>query len=204
MLTDGAMGATAWSSSAPNGRIAVLGTEVVILGADGSVSIGRSELHRRDDISGVLRIATGARHAPALEVDGSVWTWGENDMGQLGGGPEARRLHAEPLRPLAGISGPMWPFIRTLAWNSLGPFRDEHRRGSRNRSERQHTDQHLPSEPERCQQELDVRPCRESHQRRRSHIRVGRCEPFGRCHPRHTPQRIHVRRRGKTRPRRRK
>ena len=115
MLTDGAMGATAWSSSAPNGRIAVLGTEVVILGADGSVSIGRSELHRRDDISGVLRIATGARHAPALEVDGSVWTWGENDMGQLGGGPEARRLHAEPLRPLAGISGPMWPFIRTLA-----------------------------------------------------------------------------------------
>jgi alpha-tubulin suppressor-like RCC1 family protein len=119
LLTVGAMGATAWSSSAPNGRIAILGTEVVILGPDDGVSIG-SEFHRRDDLSGVLRIATGARHAAALEVDGSVWTWGENDMGQLGGGPETGRLRAEPLRPLAGISGLACGADHCVAWRVDG------------------------------------------------------------------------------------
>jgi alpha-tubulin suppressor-like RCC1 family protein len=35
-------------------------------------------------LSNVVAVAPGARHACALEKDGTVWCWGKNDRGQLG------------------------------------------------------------------------------------------------------------------------
>ena len=46
-------------------------------------------VHLMDD---VVEIATGPRHALALKKDGTVWSWGENDAGQLGDGTTCNRL----------------------------------------------------------------------------------------------------------------
>ncbi len=35
-------------------------------------------------ITNVQAIAAGENHTVALKADGSVWTWGSNDSGQLG------------------------------------------------------------------------------------------------------------------------
>ncbi len=37
-------------------------------------------------LNGVLAIASGMSHTAALKNDGTVWTWGDNDHGQLGNG----------------------------------------------------------------------------------------------------------------------
>jgi len=34
----------------------------------------------------VVAVASGDRHTVALREDGTVWTWGANDEGQLGNG----------------------------------------------------------------------------------------------------------------------
>jgi hypothetical protein len=52
----------------------------------------------------VMAVAAGAEHSLALRGDGSVWTWGRNNTGQLGSG--AIDYHAHPLpAPIAGVSG---------------------------------------------------------------------------------------------------
>jgi alpha-tubulin suppressor-like RCC1 family protein len=38
------------------------------------------------ELSGIIAIAAGKSHTVALKDDGSVWTWGKNDHGQLGDG----------------------------------------------------------------------------------------------------------------------
>jgi alpha-tubulin suppressor-like RCC1 family protein len=37
-------------------------------------------------------VAAGGRHTVAVRVDGSLWTWGANDSGQLGNGTTAAQL----------------------------------------------------------------------------------------------------------------
>jgi alpha-tubulin suppressor-like RCC1 family protein len=39
------------------------------------------------DLSGVVQIAAGPFHTCAVRTDGTVWCWGQNDKGQVGGGP---------------------------------------------------------------------------------------------------------------------
>ena len=47
-------------------------------------------------MDGVVEIASGPRHALALKKDGSLWSWGDNEAGQLGDGTTGNR--AEPVR----------------------------------------------------------------------------------------------------------
>lgn len=37
-------------------------------------------------LAGITRVAAGERHSVAVRSDGTVWTWGQNDFGQLGDG----------------------------------------------------------------------------------------------------------------------
>jgi alpha-tubulin suppressor-like RCC1 family protein len=118
--TVAALGATAWSTSAPNGRIAILGSDIVMLSPDGTLAVGRSELHPGPDLRGVIRIATGRRDAAALKLDGTVWTWGEGKAGPLGAGIEEDRETVRPVPGLASISGIACGDEHCLAWRIDG------------------------------------------------------------------------------------
>ncbi|MCB1921317.1 MAG: hypothetical protein KDJ28_15265 [Candidatus Competibacteraceae bacterium] len=48
-------------------------------------------------------IATGWTHTIALRADGTVWTWGGNDRGQLGDGTTNSRVIPAPVADLQGI-----------------------------------------------------------------------------------------------------
>jgi alpha-tubulin suppressor-like RCC1 family protein len=53
---------------------------------DGSYTSYRTTPAAVPGLIGVIAIAAGDWHAVALKVDGSVWTWGANHLGQLGNG----------------------------------------------------------------------------------------------------------------------
>jgi hypothetical protein len=48
---------------------------------------------------GIVQVAAGGIHAAALAADGSVWTWGRNDHGQLGDGTHTDRTTPARWRP---------------------------------------------------------------------------------------------------------
>jgi hypothetical protein len=50
---------------------------------DGTTKDSRTPVRARG-LSGVVAIAAGGQHALARKADGSIWTWGWNDYGQLG------------------------------------------------------------------------------------------------------------------------
>jgi alpha-tubulin suppressor-like RCC1 family protein len=56
-------------------------------------AVVRGEL---DKLSNIRKVAAGERHACALDAEGAVWCWGENDYGQLGDG--TRTSHVVPAR----------------------------------------------------------------------------------------------------------
>jgi len=55
-------------------------------------------------LTGVVAAAAGALHSVALKADGSVWTWGNNQYGQLGDGSTTTRFRAVPVPGLSGVS----------------------------------------------------------------------------------------------------
>src|ERR1019366_8362435 len=54
-------------------------------------------------LSGVAAIAVGAFHGLALKSDGTVWTWGYNNEGELGDGTTTQRLTPVPVSGLTGV-----------------------------------------------------------------------------------------------------
>ena len=48
-------------------------------------------------LSGITQVATDGFHALALRSDGTVWSWGTNDHGEVGDGTTKTRLSPEPL-----------------------------------------------------------------------------------------------------------
>jgi alpha-tubulin suppressor-like RCC1 family protein len=51
---------------------------------DGSTVLTATTPVTVSGLTGVLQVAAGQSHAVALKGDGTVWTWGENGLGQLG------------------------------------------------------------------------------------------------------------------------
>ncbi len=52
-------------------------------------------------LTGVTAVAAGDNHSVALRSDGSVWTWGLNDLGQLGIGNSTGPATCKPFSNFA-------------------------------------------------------------------------------------------------------
>ena len=53
--------------------------------------------------SGQLRPGVGLGHVLAVGRDGSVWTWGRNDSGQLGDGTRTDRATPQQVLPAGSV-----------------------------------------------------------------------------------------------------
>lgn len=64
----------------------------------------RNYPRRLAELSGVSSITAGERHLALLHGDGTVWTWGENAVGQLGDGTNLDRAAPEPVPGLPVVT----------------------------------------------------------------------------------------------------
>lgn len=55
-------------------------------------------------MSDVISISSGREHCLALRADGTVWAWGDNELGQLGNGGRAQIFSSVPVKAL-GLEG---------------------------------------------------------------------------------------------------
>ena len=67
------------------------------------------------ELSGVVAIAAGTFHTLGLKHDGTVWTWGANDVGQLGDGTTISRSTPAPVPGLTGVAAIAAGTFHTLA-----------------------------------------------------------------------------------------
>ena len=70
------------------------------------------------DLTGVVGIAAGGAHGVALKSDGTVWTWGKNQSGQLGNGNNIASLVPLQAEGLSGITAVAGGRDNTLAVQS--------------------------------------------------------------------------------------
>jgi alpha-tubulin suppressor-like RCC1 family protein len=60
------------------------------------------------NLTGVTMVSAGADHSMALRSDGTVWTWGQNNDGQLGDGTKTNRstpIHIPGITGAFGLGG---------------------------------------------------------------------------------------------------
>ncbi len=60
-------------------------------------------------LTGVIAIAGGSSHSIALKSDGTVWSWGYNNYGQLGGGTTTN--HSSPVQVMINATTPLTDII---------------------------------------------------------------------------------------------
>ena len=85
--------------------------EYIVLSRSGRVSLfGINETHVNPllarpvaGLDDVAAVAAGTRHYAVLKKDGTVWTWGNNDGGQLGDGTTVSRSRPQPVPKLANV-----------------------------------------------------------------------------------------------------
>ena len=70
---------------------------------DGSYNIDRPTPVFVSGLVNVVSIAAGKSHSMALKKNGTVWTWGQNDKGQLGIGSTENKHHPVQLENLSDI-----------------------------------------------------------------------------------------------------
>lgn len=61
---------------------------------------------RAATLTGIAAIAAGGSHSVAVNRDGTVWAWGQNDRGALGADPEALNQSDVPMHPGQDIPPP--------------------------------------------------------------------------------------------------
>ncbi|OXM87400.1 fibronectin type III domain-containing protein [Paenibacillus rigui] len=71
-------------------------------------------------INDVFSIAAGYEHSLALKNDGTVWSWGRNDFGQLGNGTTANQSYPVQVSGLSNISAIAAGWYNSVALKSDG------------------------------------------------------------------------------------
>jgi alpha-tubulin suppressor-like RCC1 family protein len=71
-------------------------------------------------LSGVNAIAAGASHSLALKDDGTVWAWGDNQLGQLGDGTTTSSSTPVQVSDLDGVNAIAADFVFSLALKNDG------------------------------------------------------------------------------------
>ena len=66
-------------------------------------------------LSGVIAIAAGRDHSVAVKSDGTVWTWGSNQYGQLGDNSFSSTQRDHPVQVLFGDAPNIWPLTGVKA-----------------------------------------------------------------------------------------
>nr|WP_199728545.1 hypothetical protein [Cohnella faecalis] len=69
-----------------------------------------------------IAIAAGGSHSLALKEDGTVWTWGENEFGQLGAEGSGDRLTPGQVDGLSGIVDIAGGYAIPLLWTGKGTY----------------------------------------------------------------------------------
>jgi len=64
----------------------------------------KSSLLGISNLTGITAISAGASYSLALKNDGTVWSWGNNNYGQLGNGSNTQRNYAVQVSNLSGIT----------------------------------------------------------------------------------------------------
>jgi alpha-tubulin suppressor-like RCC1 family protein len=82
---------------------------------DGLKYFSRPNPAQISGLSGVTRVAAGARHSLARTGDGLVWAWGSNDRGALGDGTTTDRLIPAPVPHLTGAVSIVAGILTSLA-----------------------------------------------------------------------------------------
>ena len=71
-------------------------------------------------ITGVTSVAAGDAHSLALRSDGTVWSWGNNQYGQLGDGTTVNRSVPGPVSGLTNIRAIAARYLHSLALKNDG------------------------------------------------------------------------------------
>ena len=71
-------------------------------------------------LTGIDSVAAGLYHAVALKSDGTVWTWGRNNYGQLGDGTTTDKLSPVQVSSLTGVVSVVANDYQTVALKSDG------------------------------------------------------------------------------------
>lgn len=82
---------------------------------DGSGYVNTVRPVQAADLTGIISIAAGNKHTVALKNDGSVWTWGNNSLGELGDGTKVNRITPVRLPDLNDVIAISSKFQHTLA-----------------------------------------------------------------------------------------
>ena len=76
-----------------------------VLGESEAVSIQNPVRIQLPNARKIVKISAGEEHTLALQEDGALWSWGSNDMGQLGIDDSSIHLSRKPLRVLNDVKG---------------------------------------------------------------------------------------------------
>jgi hypothetical protein len=97
-----------------------------VVGAVSPFVTGQSELgdYWRSVMGGAKTIAGSGRHTVALREEGTLWTWGHNNYGQLGAGTTNNASTPQPIQPnerlQAVAAGGTYLVGHTVAWRADG------------------------------------------------------------------------------------
>ena len=87
---------------------------------DGTTTDYRNDPAQVGGLSGVIAIAVGEQYTVALKSEGTVWTWGRNDYGQLGDGTNTDRNIPVQASELSGVIAVAAGELHTVALKSDG------------------------------------------------------------------------------------
>ena len=87
---------------------------------DGTTTSFKSAPVQVKELTGVTAIAAGYSHTVALKSDGTVWTFGRNDSGQLGDGTTTSKRTLVQVKELTGVTAIAAGYNHTVALKNDG------------------------------------------------------------------------------------